>query len=198
MSHNLEEILQFYSVSKNGHIVSLATGEQLRPFVNGQGYISVQITMYGKTTRVSVHRLVAFKFVENPDNKPFVNHIDGEKQNNYYKNLEWVTHQENMTHAKHAGLLRRKKVDELFGANITYESLIKKDKKRLVEHKEYLLDELTKEITGYGTKDDIKKFKFSKRMGFVFVEQGREDHNWIRVRESEVEEFINRLKGALC
>jgi hypothetical protein len=198
MNQVLEEVFKDYSVSKNGHVTKLSTGEQLRPFVNGQGYISVQLTINHKPKRVSVHRMVAYKYVKNPLGKPFVNHIDGEKQNNYYKNLEWVTPQENSTHAKHAGLLNRKKVNELFGAGITYESLIKKDKKRLVDHKQYLLDELTKEISGYGKKDNVKKFKFSKRMGFVFIEQGCVDHNWIRIRESEVEEFINKLKEQIC
>lgn len=64
------------------------------------GYKAVQIfnhTYY-------VHRLVAQVFIENKDNKPCVNHIDGNKSNNNINNLEWVTYSENNRHAYRTGL----------------------------------------------------------------------------------------------
>ena len=68
-------------------------------YYNSTGYETVQIYVKGKLKQVSVHRLVALTFIDNPNNKEEVNHISGDKTDNKEFNLEWVTHMENVQHA---------------------------------------------------------------------------------------------------
>ena len=97
-----------YVITTEGYIRNLKSGNILKPKTRKEGYleISLYIGNYKYIYRL-VHRLVAMSFIPNPENKPFVNHIDGNKQNNHVDNLEWVTHQENMEHAKNHNLIKR-------------------------------------------------------------------------------------------
>lgn len=69
----------------------------------GYGHVTLH-DRDGNQERVWVHRIVAAAFIPNPDNKPQVNHKDGNKQNNRVENLEWVTIRENLLHAFATGL----------------------------------------------------------------------------------------------
>lgn len=69
-------------------------GKKLKPFKTNKGYLKVTI----RNKNLSVHRLVAMAFIDNPLNKPQINHIDGNKENNEVSNLEWVTNSENHKH----------------------------------------------------------------------------------------------------
>lgn len=73
------------------------------------GYISVSLCKDGIEKTFNVHRLVAKTFIQNPNNLPEVNHIDGNKENNCVDNLEWVTRSENMQHSLKTGLFKPKK-----------------------------------------------------------------------------------------
>lgn len=90
-------------ISKNYH----RTGKKrlLKQDIN-QGYKRVVLTKNKKTYRKKVHRLVAETFIPNPENKPCVNHIDGNKLNNNVNNIEWCTYSENSKHAFKIGLIK--------------------------------------------------------------------------------------------
>lgn len=69
-------------------------------------YLSVTLSKDKIKIYPSVHRLVAIHFIDNPENLPCVNHIDGNKHNNIYTNLEWCTYSENTKHAIKNELIR--------------------------------------------------------------------------------------------
>lgn len=77
------------------------------------GYCGVTLYRNNNGKSYRVHRLVAQAFIPNPENKPEINHIDGNKKNNCVDNLEWVTGEENTLHAWDIGL-----VDNTFGTAV--------------------------------------------------------------------------------
>lgn len=85
-------------------------------YIDEDGYFRTNISIDGKRVKPGHHRLVALAFIPNPENKPQVNHKDGNKQNNNISNLEWCTMAENKKHAMDKGLVAHKleKEDILF------------------------------------------------------------------------------------
>ena len=86
-----------YEVSNWGNVRN-ANGDHISTHKNSKGYLRVDLYKNGTRTHKRVNRLVAEAFVSNPFNLPQVNHIDGNKLNNSYTNLEWVTDEENKAH----------------------------------------------------------------------------------------------------
>lgn len=107
---NIEGYEGLYQVSNIGRVKSLARngcGAKDKLVViqeNNCGYDTVLLSKTNIRKRHLVHRLVAIAFVENPEHKPHVNHINGIKKINGYSNLEWVTRSENVIHAMKNGL----------------------------------------------------------------------------------------------
>jgi hypothetical protein len=77
----------------------LCAGIQMTARDNGNGYLIVSLRKQGKRKNHYVHRLVAMAFVENPDSKTHINHIDFNTRNNRASNLEWCTQKENVNHS---------------------------------------------------------------------------------------------------
>lgn len=98
-----------YEVSNTGKIRSNnylghGTQRELSLAKDQKGYFRVRIYKDGQRKTVKVHREVAKAFLPNPENKPEVNHKDGDKGNNHVNNLEWATSDENVRHAYRTGL----------------------------------------------------------------------------------------------
>lgn len=87
----------------------------------------VMVKFHGKY--YSVHRLVGYAFIPNPDNKPEINHIDGDKTNNSVTNLEWCTRLENVHHAIATGLTPPTDLEMFRKAQL---NAVKKIKKRIL------------------------------------------------------------------
>ena len=107
-----------YEVNENGNVFSVerivVSGKNkkcVRKFERKEkaqrrdkyGYFRVSLSKEGKVKAISVHRIVAMTFIEG-DSKLTVNHKDGNKQNNHYSNLEFISNIENLKHAHRIGL----------------------------------------------------------------------------------------------
>ena len=94
-----------YLVSNHGRIKS-SNLDKIHSMRDSKGYFIVDLYENGSRCTKRVHRLVAEHFIENPFNKPEINHIDGNKHNNNASNLEWVTKKENCQHSWKNGLAK--------------------------------------------------------------------------------------------
>lgn len=116
-----------YDVSNLGNIRNANSGKVLSPFTNHIGYRGIGLYLNGKSKKYLVHRLVAQAFIPNPDNKPEVNHLDGNKANAKLDNLEWATPSENQKHALATKLYvaTALKGEEAPSAKLTEEKVLK-------------------------------------------------------------------------
>ncbi|WP_295723700.1 HNH endonuclease signature motif containing protein [uncultured Leptotrichia sp.] len=93
-----------FKINEKGEVYNTLTKHYIKGDINNFGYYRVCLWDNKQKKRFFRHRLVAEYFIPNPDNKQFVNHIDGDKSNNCVENLEWCNQSENEKHAYKVGL----------------------------------------------------------------------------------------------
>ena len=100
----------YYEISNYGRIKKIKTGRILRGSSEREGYVHFTTKYEGIVFRSTVHRLVCKYFIDNPNNYDCINHINCNRRDNHYLNLEWCTKQMNTDHAVNLGRIPRRAV----------------------------------------------------------------------------------------
>jgi len=160
-----------YSINKSGQIWSYVSNRFLKERGSGRKYLkkikdckrdyrTIVLSKNGVPCYFYIHRLVAQIFIENPDSKPQVNHIDANKRNNNVENLEWCTSMENIEHSKKNKLNPR-------GQQIIQSKLTEKDVLNIRRHLEDKMSQY-KIAKDYGVKQStISLIKLRKSWGWL-------------------------------
>lgn len=143
--------MEKYNVTENGDVINIRTGKKLKPRVKDNHYLFVTLCE-DKQRHKYIHRLVAEKFIPNPLGLPQVNHLDGNKQNNHYLNLEWCDQNRNIQHAWDNGLMKPNGcIGVKNGRVILNETQVREIRSKYIPQK-YTIPMLVKEYgVSYGT-----------------------------------------------
>lgn len=167
-----------FSISNYGNIRNDKTGIILKTQSNDKGYQVVRVTINRIKRTFRIHRLVAEYFLDNPEHKEQVNHIDCNKNNNRADNLEWCTNKENVHHAIKNGLWK----SVFDGALKENDNRKKKIIAKNIETKEEKIFESVADAERYfNTRHitDVLKGKRSQAKGYHFSYIGGDDTKWI-------------------
>lgn len=113
------QVSNFLRLKSLGKKIETKTGQAInrrevlmKTNVRKDGYVQVRLSKASKRKSFLFHRIIADAFISNPENKPYINHKDGNTLNNSISNLEWCTQKENVIHGFKMGL-----TVSLFGEN---------------------------------------------------------------------------------
>ena len=168
-----KEFLDGYIIFENGMVLNKKTNKKLKGSKTKDGYVTYFFNK--KKTSYRAHRLVALNFIENPENKPEVNHIDGNKENNDVANLEWVTPSENVVHAVKEKL--RKDMITVFQYSLNgefikkYDSIADASKETKISH-----STITSNLNG----------KTKKALNFIFSKKEKEFEKYSNPKNKKV------------
>ena len=96
MDH-FEDIIGYegcYQINRLGQVKRIASGRILKAKINSTGYLQIELSKDGVRKYYLIHRLLGIQFIPNPENKPTIDHIDRNKNNNSLENLRWATRKE--------------------------------------------------------------------------------------------------------
>lgn len=157
--------LSNYCINEYGFILNIRTRCEVVPSISKKGYLQACLT--NKNT-YSVHRLVALTFIQNKENKPEVNHVDGNKLNNHISNLEWCTTQENLEHKRFNNLGKTLKA-KLSATGIN-NSQAKLDEEDVILIR-----------TNCATKEDIKRFSKELDVSIATIYDIKNRRSWTHI-----------------
>ena len=141
-----------YIIYDDGRCFSNITNKFLTPKMSVK-YPTYNLTINGKKKSVKIHRMVAEMFIDNPNNKPIVNHIDGDTHNYNVNNLEWVDYSENSKHAIETGL--KKNGNQTINKYVS--NLPNEEWKKIEDYPNYLISSFGR-VMNYRTKRLLKSY----------------------------------------
>lgn len=159
-----------YFISNKGSVKRICEKSKKEVYMkihkNEKGYCRVRLSYNYKTNFKSVHRLVAEAFIPNPENKPEIDHINGNREDNRVENLRWATHSENMNNP-----LTKKKMKEYIPTEETREKCSKALKGRVFseEHRRKIGEANKNRKVSRETREKISK----SNKGKIISEEAR-------------------------
>lgn len=177
----IDDIKTHYIISPNSDVINVITGKVLKPIIGKHcqyKVVNIQLGKRGYYKTVTLHRLLAKAYIQNIENKPIVNHKDGNKFNLDLSNLEWSTYSENNIHAFNIGL---KKPSITNSEDCIFTTHTKEDVVKVCE--------LLK--TGMRPTDIFRKYP---ELGYDFILNIRSKRIWKEITSKYEFPFINRYK----